>query len=604
MSSLNASKNRIINPKKIRPINLTSINSPCDFLFTNKINQIAFSYLSVGQKFQEIKKNSNLFSNSKNTLYTITNPKIKENSLNSEHFNILRSNKTSNNMKHKKIKVTKKNNSLVTNYIFKEIKSKCIKKYVSPNNQNAKNRNYSYKSFNKIPTLSFSHKNKIINYNNKENKGKIKNFVSNFFDNKKKLSLLFLNNNKTITNRNDKSIKRNTEPNQLKSNDLIFSSKITNKKDLINGHSISNSTIECKNNVKDALKFKKIKTEDLTNLIGFQNIFKKNDKVNKRNEKMNPLNKSKERRKISKIGKSIYKKYQLKNNSSSMSKSIKENNRNKKLSFVSNPLEHKSQICKRNIRINRQYLFQEMKKQNNKHKNSIKTDENSKLNNIFFPFNLNSNQIFNKIKNNKNYCNDKIYKNQTDIDLNSKCVEENKKITKKILSIDFNKFIKVNLAHNKINKMKSIKKCLFNENQNKKVKIKREINDEKNFFFYKDSTKIIENVLFDENNLEIINDIDDKFDDIYAIVKKIDFHKENLNDKSIFNDADSYKKYKSNFDKFFDKNYNKKNIEFVFHTNTKKSKKKEKDRINNYSNSTKGGSSYTKGFRGSLNNRI
>ena len=608
MSSLNTSKNQkhVIKQKKFRPINLTSINFPCDFIFANKINHIALSYLSVGQKIHEAKKKSNLSSQNKNMFYTITNPKIINSSSNNENYNSLKSNKTINNMNRKKIKILKKKNSLVTNSIFKESNSKNKKKYISPTGQCFKNKNNSYKSLNKIPIFNVRHKNKINHFKNKENKCKIKIFSKNFFDKRSNFSSLFLNNNKTLTNRNDKFLKRNTEPNRLKINDYIFYSKNISKNDLISSVSINNSIIE--RNVKNPLKCKKIKNENLTNLFGSKDKLKKIDGIHKTKGSMIQLNRSKERKNFSKKKNNISKKLQLKKIRPTISQNMKEKYRNKKLSFIStDSQEYQSKISKRNLRDNYQELLQKMKNQKIKYKNSVKTDDDlkTKANNMSISFNHNSCQFFNKIKNNKNYCNNKSYKNQTDIDFNNICYDEKNKINKKILSIDFNKFIKVNLLKNKIAKMKPIKKCLFNEIKAKKIKIKREIMKNEKNFFYKDNIKTIKNILFDENNLENINNVDEKFDDIYAIIKIIGFRHEKLKDESIFNvNADAYKKYRNSFDKFFDKNYNRKNKEFVYCSNIKQNKKKDKCKINNNTSSTKGGSSNTKGFRSGLKNRL
>ena len=345
MSSLNTSKNQkhVIKQKKFRPINLTSINFPCDFIFANKINHIALSYLSVGQKIHEAKKKSNLSSQNKNMFYTITNPKIINSSSNNENYNSLKSNKTINNMNRKKIKILKKKNSLVTNSIFKESNSKNKKKYISPTGQCIKNKNNSYKSLNKIPIFNVRHKNKINHFKNKENKCKIKIFSKNFFDKRSNFSSLFLNNNKTLTNRNDKFLKRNTEPNRLKINDYIFYSKNISKNDLISSVSINNSIIE--RNVKNPLKCKKIKNENLTNLFGSKDKLKKIDGIHKTKGSMIQLNRSKERKNFSKKKNNISKKLQLKKIRPTISQNMKEKYRNKKLSFIStDSQEYQSKI--------------------------------------------------------------------------------------------------------------------------------------------------------------------------------------------------------------------------------------------------------------------
>ena len=80
----------------------------------------------------------------------------------------------------------------------------------------------------------------------------------------------------------------------------------------------------------------------------------------------------------------------------------------------------------------------------------------------------------------------------------------------------------------------------------------------------------IENQLFDENNLiNIISDNEDNFDDLYSIIKQINFNSILLNNIGIF--SENSKEYK-NYTKIFNNNYYKKRKQFItnYFKNTKK----------------------------------
>ena len=82
--------------------------------------------------------------------------------------------------------------------------------------------------------------------------------------------------------------------------------------------------------------------------------------------------------------------------------------------------------------------------------------------------------------------------------------------------------------------------------------------------------KKIENQLFDENNmLNLSSDNEDNFDDLYSIIKQINFNSILLNNNGIF--SENNKEYK-NYIKIFNNNYYKKRKQFItkYFKNTQK----------------------------------
>ena len=82
----------------------------------------------------------------------------------------------------------------------------------------------------------------------------------------------------------------------------------------------------------------------------------------------------------------------------------------------------------------------------------------------------------------------------------------------------------------------------------------------------------INNILFAEENLdELPEDYDEKFDNLYSIINKINFGRVLIGVEGFFtNEGKSYKKYKDEFDRFYDKLFIKKRNSYPINTNKKK----------------------------------
>ncbi len=132
--------------------------------------------------------------------------------------------------------------------------------------------------------------------------------------------------------------------------------------------------------------------------------------------------------------------------------------------------------------------------------------------------------------------------------------DKNKSIGKKIKSIKIEK----NKSKNK--KFKQyIYNCTNNTNNNKTsygmkltTKIIKKIIQRKSEEIINNN---IENNLFSTKNMINLNsDVDDKFDDLYSIIKKFDFDSISLDDNGIFdNENKDYKNYITIFNNFYNK---------------------------------------------------
>ena len=184
-------------------------------------------------------------------------------------------------------------------------------------------------------------------------------------------------------------------------------------------------------------------------------------------------------------------------------------------------------------------------------KNSNLIENSTSLNNAYFPFPVfNPNKtnykkplikiIHNNISFNKNiYDKDKEPSNSSIIN-NSDLMTINQN---NILFRDKNFIIK---------KKKSIGNNSFHIN-------KKLIN---NGSIVKNINKMIINSLFDNENLEKLPDFyDEKFNDIYAVIHKINFGSVLIGAESLFSsNSHLYKEFQFNFDLVFTKKYNKQNI--------------------------------------------
>ena len=106
----------------------------------------------------------------------------------------------------------------------------------------------------------------------------------------------------------------------------------------------------------------------------------------------------------------------------------------------------------------------------------------------------------------------------------------------------------------------------------------------------------INNYLFENENLAILHsDYDDKFDNLYSVINKINFDDIPREIENIFsNNSEKYKEYKTKFDFEFFKKYGNTNIE--------KNKMKFTKKTINYSSSRTDFSSSNKNWLKNLNN--
>ena len=151
--------------------------------------------------------------------------------------------------------------------------------------------------------------------------------------------------------------------------------------------------------------------------------------------------------------------------------------------------------------------------------------------------------------------------------------DKNKSIGKKIKSIK----IENNKSKNK--KFKQyIYNCTSNSNNNKtnyemklSTKIIKKIIQKKSEEIIKNN---IENNLFDTKNIINLDnsDVDDKFDDLYSIIKRFDFDSISIDDNGIFdNENKDYKNYVTIFNNYYNKKT--KNIKSIFISKEKKNSK-------------------------------
>ena len=186
----------------------------------------------------------------------------------------------------------------------------------------------------------------------------------------------------------------------------------------------------------------------------------------------------------------------------------------------------------------------------------------------------NSNKIIKEIK---------ILTEQKELSKNS---NSKKNINEVKLSIDDNIDNKLKIENKKkitISEPNLSSKSIFNEKEENKRKINNEFNNE----------------LFNEENLnELPIDLDDKFDDLNAIVRKIKFNLVIVNKESLFSqNSKTYKNYKKSFDNDYEKNNSNKLKNIFLSLDKDKNKITERKNYINLSFSTQSGSSNKKAFQ-------
>ena len=187
---------------------------------------------------------------------------------------------------------------------------------------------------------------------------------------------------------------------------------------------------------------------------------------------------------------------------------------------------------------------------NNNHKKDYNTDNNK----TDFTKDNDNNKAY--VKNKENINNLNINNNENNID-NSNSDQNNKKILNKNIKneqiINGNNKNQYNITYeNNIN---------ITKNNNNEITNNKKILDNN-----------INNNLFDEENLnDLPDDYDDKFNDLYSIINKMNFGNVLLCVEGYFTpEGRAYKKYKEKFDKFYEKLFTKKGNSFANSNNKPK----------------------------------
>ena len=361
-------------------------------------------------------------------------------------------------------------------------------------------------------------------------------------------------NNKKIIN--DKNKKNKT----IKNNNSIFERKVKiNRKDLLQEikNKLNNKKYEeAKNKAKKEKKakqnekFKKGKIKEFSKIIVLDDYKLKKTAIDFHNDKFNKINKNNTLENSSKTKRDTI----CKNNS------IMNNSKSKESLQIEKMKSFKPKKAKNNSSLINDSLEQKIINNFNKDNNNIKDSNNiieytSRFNVTCFPFPLINSKKTNykkplikitaksNISFNKN-ANDKENKNTSNAN------------NSEIMSINQNNL----LFQDKsliIKKKKSIGNNSFHINKKLICYSSRAANNNNI------NTKEIKNSLFDYDNLEQLPEIyDEKFDDLYAVVRKINFGSVLIGAESLFCfDSHKYKEFQNNFDALFIKQYNKQNID-------------------------------------------
>jgi hypothetical protein len=265
------------------------------------------------------------------------------------------------------------------------------------------------------------------------------------------------------------------------------------------------------------------------------------------------------------------------------------NHRNKEIEISKeNLFKHTHSITINKIEMNTFLKNSKEKKEQDKKKQNIKNKNQKKKNNIpRAEIRIDLNKFLEGIKVHKNEIEEK---------------KQEEKGEKKIKGI-----------HQKSNSKSSIKEIepLLCMNKNDEINKKNEEEEKKVILSEPNIIRTTKNIfnednelfneLFSNNNLHVLtNDIDDKFDDLNSIVRKIKFNFVILNKESIFSKSNKiYNHYKELFDFEYDKIYSKKYKNDNFSSGKENNKISDRKNYNNISFSTQSGSSCKKAFQNS-----
>ena len=388
--------------------------------------------------------------------------------------------------------------------------------------------------------------------NNKNSNNHIKNSLSSYGNKKNNINNLITkekneikkNNKKIYNNKTHININKIKKNNNQNNNQIIERKVKINRKDLLREIKIK---INNKKNNELKIKPKKIekntrneKMKEFSKIMVLDDYKYKKTSINFYNKAINNNgidNLIKTKREVppkcnlimnnSKSKESI----QIEKNKSFKTKQI--NNKN----IINNSLEEQN--------------TKNLKKDKNIKDNNI-IDNSTRFNNTYFPFPLSN-------PNKNNYKKPLIKITHNNISFNKNIFDKDKEPSNSSI-INNSDLISINqkslLLKDKnfiIKKKKSIGNNSFHIN--KKIIINNSIP--------KNNNKIIINNLFDNENIEILPDYyDEKFNDLYAIVHKINFGSVLIGAESLFSlNSHIYKEFQNNFDISFIKKYNKQNID-------------------------------------------
>ena len=464
--------------------------------------------------------------------------------------------------------------------------------------ENKKIKNYNENKFKKISINNSSYYSKssknplIMNINNNNTKLKNKRNINILSEVLQKYSSFSCKSkNKKLKNKSILNNKRNDslKNNQLHNLSLPMQKSILSTENLFK-HSSSTSNIKQKNknsvikikqnihsrNISLNTNYSYISTniidKEEKNKISYAERIKKKIKNRNENIKLILLSRNNQSSNNIKIIKKIkqkklesnmkHNKTYFFNNSNSTYELKKKINKNNILNIDNIKIKNKYMITPKNIKKEIEINIQQKKKIEKKYyqlyknrkvkkqklfSNLVKNKKNDKHNN---KENLNNNAIIQKHNtsinmNNKNSLNKKYLKNSINIIDILRHKNNNQKIIKrKKSSLCLNYlYSKNNISINS------------NNQKNKKETSKASINKKSNYLKEIQDNKI-ENKLFNENNLSNIF-TDDNFDDLFSIIKKLNFNSNNiLNTESIFSsDNPEYECYNKKFNFMYNNFY-------------------------------------------------
>ena len=590
-NSINNSK-KIINNRKNNLINeeYSAINKQKNYSFKIKVNKIKENLIFENSRNNSLKQNNNSNYNynskskpktviSKDNIFNQSNIKTKSKKYSKKKIKNIKNEKFMKNCSvksvFKKINLNNNNNIIKNSYFLSyseqnkkrndKIKRKIINSSYLINNLSSYNQN---NIFNNIKQNDI---NKIHSRNNTTSSNtKIINDFSNINKvinkGEKKIVHFFKNNSTSV-------IKRNINQNNVLNNLNIENIKLKNN--YVISPQIKYGTHILNNNYSYSLNYNSI-SDNINTLKNI--IFKNNNNYNSNDNIKNYKKKLIKEIPAPKANKNIN--LTINKNNSNSIKNIKikkiSNNKSKEIKAIRNSkqIKKKKSIIKQKkekeiINLNKDnYDRDDFDNENinkDSYKNKISIVEILKKNKDFKNINVSKNKK-NKSFIGKRIKSIKVEKKSLNESKNSKLINYNN--INSNYNIDNNKIITNNNYNNNKNNNN-----YYNINLNTKEnnKSKEEIRNNK-----------IDNKLFDKDNLiDLSSDNDDKFDDLYSIIKKINFNSILLNKEGIFSVGNKeYNNYIKKFERIFKKNIMRKNIKYSI-------KKSEKINYKDFTESTK-----------------